>query len=76
MVLFFKHVFKKYHHSDAACEAETAWHDTFFFFISYTEKNFNDSNTNGSFTVADSNSFLCPLEILPIAQENEYLEMF
>ena len=34
------------------------------------QKNFNDSNTNDLFTVADSNSFLSPYEILPIAQEN------
>ena len=32
----------------------------------------NDSNTDGSFTVANSNSFLCPQEILSTAQENKY----
>ena len=36
-------------------------------------KNFNDSNTDGSFTMADSNSFLSPEEILSLAQENKYL---
>ena len=33
-------------------------------------------NTDGSFTVADSNSFLSPLKILPIAQENKYFYIF
>ena len=31
----------------------------------------NDSNTHGSFTVADSNSFLSPREILPIDVNEE-----
>ena len=31
---------------------------------------------DGSFTMANSNSFLSPNEILPIAQENKYLEKF
>ena len=34
------------------------------------------SNTDGSFTMANSNSFLSPYEILPIAQENKYLRKF
>ena len=34
------------------------------------------SNTDDSFTVADSNSFLSPKAILPIAEENKYLGMF
>ena len=38
--------------------------------------NRNSSNTDGSFTIANSNSFLSPLEILPIAQENIYLQIF
>ena len=42
--------------------------------------NLDCSNTDISFTVDDSNSFLSPLEILPIAQENKYFgslkEMF
>ena len=37
------------------------------------ESNLNSSNTNGLFTMANSNSFLSPYEILPIAQENKYL---
>ena len=32
--------------------------------------NLNSSNTDGSFTINNSNSFLSPYEILPIAQEN------
>ena len=37
---------------------------------------FNGSNTDGSFTVDDSNSFFRPYKILPIAQENKYLMVF
>ena len=36
------------------------------------ESNHNSSNTDGSFIMANSNSFLSPYEILPIAQENKY----
>ena len=32
-----------------------------------------NSNTDGSFTMANSNSFLNPYKILPKAQENKYL---
>ena len=35
-----------------------------------------DSNTDGSFTMANSNSFLSPYEIVAIAQENKYLRKF
>ena len=38
-------------------------------------KNLSDSNTNDSFTVDNSNSFLSPQEILPTAQENKYLRI-
>ena len=38
--------------------------------------NLNGSNTDGSFTVDDSNYFNSPYKILPIAQENKYLGMF
>ena len=41
--------------------------------IQYT---LNGSNTDGSFTVDDSNSFFSPYKILPIAQENKYLGFF
>ena len=35
------------------------------------------SNTDGSFTImANSNSFMSPYEILPLAQENKYLGKF
>ena len=36
----------------------------------------NSSNTDGSFIMANSNSFLSPYEILPIAQENKYSGKF
>ena len=38
--------------------------------------NLNGSNTDGSFTVVDSNSFFSPYKIHPIAQENKYLSIF
>ena len=38
--------------------------------------NLDGSNTDGSFPIANSNSFLSPHEILPIAQENKYLRKF
>ena len=38
--------------------------------------NLNGSNTDGSFTVDDSNSFFSPYKILPVAQENKYLGFF
>ena len=38
--------------------------------------NLTGSNTDGSFTMANSNLFLSPYEILPIAQENKYLRKF
>ena len=37
------------------------------------QSNLNSSNTNGSFTMANSNSFLNPYEILPIAQKKIYI---
>ena len=40
------------------------------------QSNLNRSNTDGSFTVGYSNSFLSPYEILPTAQENKYLGKF
>ena len=36
----------------------------------------NGSNTDGSFTVHDSNTLFSPYIILPIAQENKYLGIF
>ena len=41
--------------------------------IQYT---LNGSNTDGSFTVDDSNSFFSPYKILHVAQENKYLGIF
>ena len=40
------------------------------------QSNLDGSNTDGSFTMANSNSLLSPYEILPIAQENKYLKKF
>ena len=40
------------------------------------QSNLDGSNTDGSFTMANLNSFLSPYEILPIAQENKYLKKF
>ena len=40
------------------------------------QSNLDGLNTDGSFTMANSNSFLNPNEILPIAQENKYLRKF
>ena len=42
-------------------------------FHRYIQSNLKSSNTDGSFTMANSNSFLSPYEILPIDQENNYL---
>ena len=40
------------------------------------QSNFNSSNTDVSFIMANSNLFFSPYEILPIAQENKYLGIF
>ena len=40
------------------------------------QSNLDSSNTDGSFTMANSNSFLSLYEILLIAQENKYLWNF
>ena len=40
------------------------------------KSNPDGSNTDGSFTMANLNSFLSPYEILLIAQENKYLRKF
>ena len=40
------------------------------------QSNLDGSNTDDSFTMANSNSFLSPYEILPIAQGNKYLRTF
>ena len=50
--------------------------DTFSQVEAHVQYNLNGSNTDGSFTVDDSNSFLGPYKILPIAQENKYLGFF
>ena len=53
----------------------------YFSALSYVEchhvqSNLDGSNTDGSFSMANSNSFLSPYEILLIAQENKYLRNF
>ena len=40
------------------------------------QSNLRSSNTDGSFTMAYSNSVLSSYEILPIARENNYLGTF
>ena len=42
----------------------------------YIQYNLNGLNTDGSFTMDDSNSFFSPYKILSIAQENKYLGIF
>ena len=44
--------------------------------IQSIQSNLNSSNTDGCFTMANSNSFLSPYEFLPLAQENKYLGIF
>ena len=44
--------------------------------LNFLQSNLDGSNTDGSFTITNSNSFLSPYEILPIAQENKYLRKF
>ena len=45
-------------------------------YIFAVQSNLNSSNTDRSFTIANSNSFLSPYVILPITQENKYLRIF
>ena len=40
------------------------------------QSNLDSSNIDGSFTMANSNSFLSPYEVLLIDQENKYLRKF
>ena len=40
------------------------------------QSNLDSSNYDGSFTMANSNSFLSPYEMLPLAQENKYFGKF
>ena len=44
--------------------------------VSKVQLNLSSSNTNGSFTMANSNTFLNPHEILPKAQGHKYLGIF
>ena len=43
---------------------------------SKVQYNLNGSNTDGLFTVDDSNLFFSPYKVLPVAQENKYLGIF
>ena len=65
---------------DAQADMNLQWahnsEGTFSEVAAYIQSNLNSSNTDGSFTMANSNSFLSPYEILPIAQENKYLGKF
>ena len=42
-------------------------------YYNQVQSNLNSSNTDGSFTMTNSNSVLSPNKILPIGQENKYL---
>ena len=44
------------------------WNVRRSFFLSIIQSNLDSSNTDGSFTMAYSNSFLSPYEILPLAK--------
>ena len=45
--------------------------------VSKLQSNPDSSNTDGSFILANSNAFLSPCEVLPIAQENKtFRELF
>ena len=44
--------------------------------VTNIQSNLNSSNTDGSFTMANSNLFLSLYEILLLAQENKYLGKF
>ena len=44
--------------------------------VAEIQYNLNGLNTDGLFTVDDSNSFFSTYKILPIAQENKYLMIF
>ena len=46
------------------------------FILNQLQSNLDSSNTDGSFTMANSNPFLSPYEILLLAQENKYLGKF
>ena len=44
-------------------------------FLKLLQWKLNSSNTDGLFTMADSNLFVSPYENLPLAQENKYTIM-
>ena len=57
-------------------QKQTAASDQRLLYLHYKLSNLNSSNTDCSFTMANSNSFLSPYEILPLTQENKYLGKF
>ena len=69
---------------DVGCllrKIKTSQHDSNFFecyeVVSFLlQSNLDGLNTDDLFTMAKSNPFLSPYEILPIAQENKYLRNF
>ena len=59
------------------CLGKTVFRDPGIFRVSsLIQENLNNSNSDDSFPVANSNSFSSPQEILPTAQENEYIGIF
>ena len=63
-------------HSPKPTGSTDVWLSVQYLSKAVLQSNLNISNTDGSFTMANSNSFLSPYEILPIAQENNYLGKF
>ena len=49
---------------------------TFLRYANIYSRTLNSSNTDDSFTMANSNSFLSPYEIIPITEKNIYLGKF
>ena len=72
------------YHEDPTKLKELSWSQAFpivslchaFEGIVDIQSKLDGSNTDVSFTMANSNSFLSPYEILPIAQENKYFMIF
>ena len=56
-------------------QADLTLHCPFLELLYNTEK-LQNLNPDGSFTLADSNYFSSPWEILPTVQENKYLAIF
>ena len=82
VTLFFSGVWLVCYLSGFVCSSECCRWWTMFFICgsswtsSILQSNLNRSNTDGSFTMAESNSFLSPYEILPIAPEKKKKNIF